>query len=394
MKNLLKNKKTILILVLVLSVSTYFIFKNKNQSDDSEIQTTSVQKGTIVSSVSASGQIISSNSTNVISQASGLVKQVYVKPGDVVTKGQTIATFTLDQLGAQRQSQAYASYLTAKKNLASAQNQQFSLESVMWTAHEKYKRIGWDKDPVDPTYIQTNRDWLAAEANYKNQQTAVSQTQASLSQSWLDYQLASATVTAPISGTIHSLSVVANMVFDNSAGSSEIVATITTDGLPLTSFNLSEIDINLIKLDQLATITLDSIPDKTFTGQVVNVNKTGVVSSGVTQYPVIIQLSDSVFEILPNMAATANIITAKKDNILMAPFSAVQSQAGQDSVIILKSTKQLTVSVETGISSDTHIEIISGLAEGDLLVTSGSTSTAAPSGSKMPGMSGGIMRLH
>ncbi len=394
MRNLLKSKKSILILFLILSIPVYLFFKNKDKPDTLELQTISVQRGTIISSVSASGQIINSNSTNVISQSSGLVKKIYLKSGDTVKKGQTIATFTLDQLGTQRQSQAYSSYLSAKKNLLSAQNQRLSLESSMWAAHEEYKRIGWDKEPEDPTYIQTNRDWLAAEANYKNQQLTISQTQAALSQAWLSYQLASATVTAPVSGTVHSLSIVENMVFDNSSGASQIVATITTDSLPLATFALSEIDINLIKVDQFATITLDSIPDKTFTGQVVNVNKTGLITNGVTQYPVTIKLSDSVSQILPNMAATAGIVIAKKDNVLLVPLSAVQNQAGQDLVTVKRDNQQLTLPVETGLSSDTQIEIISGLEEGEMVVTTSLMNfTANPSGNRMPRMPG-LMNPH
>ena len=76
-------------------------------------QTSKVEKGTIVSSVSASGQVLTTNILSITTEASGVVKKVYVKDGDKVTAGQKLAEITLDTAGLEKNAQAYASYISA-----------------------------------------------------------------------------------------------------------------------------------------------------------------------------------------------------------------------------------------------------------------------------------------
>jgi len=67
-----------------------------------------------------------------------------------------------------------------------------------------------------------------------------------------------------------------------------------------------------------------------------SVNIVGVVSSGVTSYPVIIQLDTDAAELLPNMSVQANIITTTKDNVLLVPTSAVTTKNGQSTVRVIR----------------------------------------------------------
>src|SRR4030065_2115290 len=85
-------------------------------------QTSKVEKGTIVSSVSASGQVLTTNILSITTEASGVVKKVYVKDGDKVTAGQKLAEITLDTAGCGRKVQAYASLVSAQNSVNSANN--------------------------------------------------------------------------------------------------------------------------------------------------------------------------------------------------------------------------------------------------------------------------------
>jgi multidrug efflux pump subunit AcrA (membrane-fusion protein) len=84
------------------------------------------------------------------------------------------------------------------------------------------------------------------------------------------------------------------------------------------------------------------------------------------------------------MAVNAKIITNVKDNVLLVPSTAVQTTNGQSTVRILKNGQLQTVAVTTGDSNDTDTEIMSGLSEGDTVVTSivtqstGSRATSSP----------------
>ena len=393
-KGLLNSRKRIaifIILILILAFAGWKVLGNKQQQP--QYQTAKVERGTIVSSISASGQIITANIISVTTNASGVVKQVFVKDGDTVFADQNIAEITLDASGQQKNAQAWSSYLSAKNSLESAKATQYSLQSDMFTKWDDFKNLAesstYQNPDGTPRYEQralpefhiAENDWLAAEAKYKNQQNVISQAQNSVSSAWLSYQAVSPIVTALMSGIITNITYSPGMTISASADSSQRIAVIKSEGTPLATFNISEIDVSKVKPGQKATIKLDSIADKTFTGKVLTVDRIGTVTSGVTNYPVVIQFDTEAPEILPNMAATASIILETKDNVLLIPSSAIQRQGNQNVVRIMKGKKEQTITVEIGLISDTQTEILSGLSEGDEVVIS----TVTPSGGQQGG---------
>ncbi len=403
MQKILIPKKSFRIVILLVLVGGAGLvgwrFFGKTQPT-TQYQTAAVERGTLVSSVSVSGQILSANIVNVTTNAQGVVKKVFVKERDKVITGQKILELILDLAGQQKNAAAYSSYLSAKNSLASAQASLYTLESQRSVAKKKLvddaltKALALD----DPIYVQEYSDWQAAEAKYNNQGAVIDQAKIAVNNAWLSYQLTSATVTAPSVGTISSLTAVEGLsVGQGSSGSdttvSQKVAVIQTEANPLATFNLSEIDVSKVKAGQKATITLDSFSDKTFTGKVASVDRTGSTTSGVTSYPAIVQFDTQTPEILPNMAASAEIIIEAKDDVLSVPSAAIQTQNEQSTVRVLKSGQVQSVPVETGLTSATQTEIISGLSEGDEVVTSTvSNGTGQSSGSSPFGGGGGFMR--
>lgn len=385
----------------------------KNQT---QYQTAKVERGMIISSVSASGQVLTVNVMSANTKASGIVKTVYVKDGDLVKKGDKILEIDLDFQGQQKNAQAWSAYLSAKNNSESAKANQYTLQSDMFTKWKTFYDLAtnstYQNSDASPNY--TNRslaefhiaedNWLATEAKYKNQQDVVSQTQVALNSSWLDYTQSSPVITAPTDGTITSLMYAPGMSIGSldtgTTTSNQKIATIKTEGNPIVSVNLSEIDVSQVKLDQKATITFDSITDKTFTGKVIGVDRIGQTTSGVTQYPSIIQLDSASNQILPNMTVTGKIVIDRKDNVLLVPSTAVQTQQGQSYVQELVKGKLQSIPVETGLTSDTQTEIISGLKEGETIVTGSVTSSQTNQGSSpfSTGLGGGrtggdVMRI-
>ena len=392
-KKLKKSQKIAVVVVFagVLLFLSWRILGKKSQQP--QYQTAKVEKGTIVWTVSASGSVVSANIFEVTTQATGMVKKVYVADGEKVKAGQKIMEIELDLVGKQKNASAWSTYLSAKNNLESAKATLWSLNSAMWQANQKFINDAVERElpENDPTYIQENSDWLAAEAKYKNQQAVVSQAEAAVNNAWLSYQLTSPIITAPVSGIISGLNFVPGMVIGSSStGTSQRVAVIRTEGTPIASFNLSELDVPVVKPGQKATIKLDSLPEKTFTGKVMSVDRLGTTSSGVTNYPVIVQFDTESDEVLPNMAALVNIIIETKDNVLLVPSSAIQKQNGQNVVTVLENGKERQKQVEVGISSDTQTEIISGLSEGEVVISGRLTGAKIQTGGSpfggMPGM--------
>ncbi len=391
------TKKVIIAFVLLIVIIGLIVFQlRKNAKQEVQYQTNKAEKGMIVSSVSASGQVLTVNIMNANTKASGIVKNVYVQDGDYVNKGDNILEIDLDFQGEQKNTQAWASYLSAKNTLESAKATQYSLQAEMFGKWDTFKKLAESdlyKDTNSdnrnlPEFHIPEKEWLAAEAKYKNQEAVINQAQVALNSAWLSYKLTSSLITAPTNGTITSLIYAEGMNIGSldtgSTESNQTVATIKTEGMPIISVNLSEIDVSQVQLGQKATVTLDSIPDKTFTGKVIGVDRIGQTTSGVTQYPAIIQLDSSAPEILPNMTVSANIVINREDNVLLVPSAAVQNQDGQDYVQLLVDNQAQYVLVETGLVSDTQTEIVSGLSEGDLVITGTISQTNSSQGNTSP----------
>lgn len=331
LKRLLSLPKAVKIIApLILLISAWSIYQKfgVKSTPATTYETETVEKGTMIVTVSGSGSVSTANSANVSTKASGVVKTIYAKDGDTVKAGDKIADIDLDLQRQQTASSALASYQNAKNNVESARIAFYTTQSDMlanWKDHYELATSSTyqnsDGSPNNDTrglaeYHISNDNWLASEAKYKNQQNVLAQAQTSLNSAWLSYQESSGTIYAPISGIVSGLSLQVGSVISGStsSGSSTTtsatkVASIKTDAPPTVSISLTEIDVPKVKVGNKATILFDALADKTFTGKLVSVDTSGSVSSGVTTYPATILLDEKSDAILPNMAASATIIT-------------------------------------------------------------------------------------
>lgn len=397
----LKRSLPLKIFIIVVLVGLgWFTYSRIQAAGKSQVQyqTATAEKGTLIVSLSESGQVSTANNTTVTTQVSGAVSKVYVANGDKVTAGQKLAEINLDQPSLLKQNQAWASYLSAKNSLNSANSSAYTLDASMWAANQKFinDAVARGLPTWDPTYIQEHDAWMSAEASYKNQFNSVTQSQIAVNNAWLNYQQSSSTVIAPIAGTVSDLSLRPGAVItvtsssSNSTSVSEKLATIRTPGAPSLLFSISEMDAPQIKNGNKATITFDALPDKTFTGKIVSIDTTGSVTSGVTNYQVTILLDTDSPEIFPNMSATANIITDSKTDVIIVPNSAIQNLNGQTTVRVLKNGQLSSVPVQTGLASDTQTEIVSGISEGTEVVTAVINSSSTTTSSSSSPFSGGV----
>ena len=152
------------------------------------------------------------------------------------------------------------------------------------------------------------------------------------------------------------------------------------------TINVDELDIKSVKKGQSVTVTADAVEDKTFTGKVTKVSKVGSTSDGVATYPVTIQLSNAS-DLLPSMSVTATITTAKAENAVLVPVSAIQTKDGESYVTIVTDDNEngTQTKVETGIINDTYAQITSGVSEGDQVKTITRSSSSSDEKSDMKG---------
>lgn len=201
-------------------------------------------------------------------------------------------------------------------------------------------------------------------------------------------------IRAPFAGTITNF----NIKKLDSITTSTVVGTLITQQ-QLALISLNEVDVAKIKIGQKATLILDAIPNLTMSGIVSEINSIGTVSQGVVTYDVKINFYTQDERIKPGMSVSAEIITDIKQGVLSLPNSAIKSQNETSYVemfdaSLLPPTGGLIgsiskiipnkIGVEIGLSNDSQTEIISGIKEGDEIVTrtilpSATTKVAAPS---------------
>ncbi len=391
-------KKKLLIILPILAIVSYFVYKQLFSSSTTtpKYTTATATKGTLIVSLTASGSVSTSNSRTVTTTASGVVKKIYVKEGQKVSTGTPIMQIDLDLDGRQKLESAYSSYLSAQNSLKTTQDKIYSLDSTLVNTKNIFINQWQGLSPDDPTYIQRHDDYLLAQESYNNLTKQLQQQKVSLEASRLSYQSAGAVVYSPISGTIGSISLAPGMILNptssasNSSNIENKIAIVKTNATPSISVSLTEIDVPKVKVGNKVTVTLSAFTDKTYTGKIVAIDTTGTVSSGVVSYPVTITLDSGTPDIFANMSATANILIDFKDNILIVPNGAIVSQNGENFVRVLKNNILTNLPVVTGLSNDTDTEIVSGIDDGQQVVTAVTTTSSAKTTTSTTSVFGGL----
>ncbi len=139
---------------------------------------------------------------------------------------------------------------------------------------------------------------------------------------------------------------------------------------------VTEVDINRVKIGQDATMTFDAIPDKTYNAKVTDVGKIGTVVQGVVNFNVTVEITDADENVKPGMTSAINIVVNQLDNILLVQNRAVRILDGKRVVYILKNNMPVSVPITIGAGSDTSSEVLSGdVKEGDLIILNPPTRT-------------------
>jgi HlyD family secretion protein len=196
-------------------------------------------------------------------------------------------------------------------------------------------------------------------------------------------------VRAPFDGTVAKV----QAAIGNPAGT---VATIVSNS-KIATISLNEVDVSKIKTGDKVNLSFDAIDGLNITGQVAEIDLVGTVSQGVVNYNVKISFDTQDDRVKSGMSVNASVITQSKQDVLTVPSSAIKLQNGisyvqyfdakytdiQASAGIITTIIPLSKKVEIGISDDTNTEIISGLNQGEQIVSrtvvNTTTTTSAPS---------------
>lgn len=181
--------------------------------------------------------------------------------------------------------------------------------------------------------------------------------------------IANATLRAPAAGTITSVDI---KLGELAIAQKEVMVLQDVNNLHVEA-DISEANIADLKVDQEIDVTFDALgPDRHFTATVQTINPASTIISGVVNFKVTAKL-EKVEEIKPGMTANLIVMVAQKNQVLAVPSRAVINQAGKQSARLIDDPQKKTyheVEVQVGLQADGGLtEIISGLNEGDLIVS-------------------------
>ena len=440
-----RNRLITLVVVLLLLAGAGVVASRRwSQRNLVTVQTGAVARADLAALVTSSGEIKPKNYITIGANAQGRILELLVREGDRVRKGQVVARI--------EHVQAEADVAAQKANVASAQADSASAEAgmkvqddaistaVATVEHSKselerskgvldrYELLWQRKLVAKQDYDQKVSDYKSAEAALREDEARLSQSrttraqlvaqlggaqrrvaQAEANLARLNDVLAKYDAVAPLDGVVTDLPVrVGETVVQgvqNSAAST--IMTIADMSLITAELRVDETDIVNVQLHQPAVITIDAIPNRTFTGTVIEIGNTALLrSSGLAasssatsnqdakDFKVVVALTDPPDEIRPGLSCSAKITTATRRNVLTIPIQSLtvrkkgDLEEPKDGVLastVPSSDKSLKEEiqgvfvvnnglaefrkVDTGITGATDIEVVSGVGEGDQIIT-------------------------
>jgi len=425
--HLMKIKKILLISTGVLVAAGLVTFMIvKQQSGYTKVLTAKAARQELSTVVSGTGQVKPKTYANLGATAMGRITHLYVHEGDHVKKGQVVASVENVQQSANVNGQKAtiaAAHTDVASYIANEKTQEANLEHAR--ADLEQKRLDWDRaQALYKAGILSKQDYDSKKAAFATDAASENEAQAQFNQAKAQTDSARAkvntqkatlrynqdlldrtTAVAPFDGVVTNEPVREGETvvegIQNTEGSTFM--TIADMSVVTAEVKVDETDIINIKIGQAAEITVDALPGRVFKGHVTLVGdqallrSTGIATSQSTtgteeakDFKVVVTLDTPSDELRPGLSCTAKVTTAHKNSILTLPIQALtlyspvtdknsvqaattKSGPVQGVFLVDKDAKGRMrakfVPVTTGITGATDIEVLTGLNEGQELVT-------------------------
>lgn len=190
---------------------------------------------------------------------------------------------------------------------------------------------------------------------------------AELELAMVELELAKATIIAPFDGIIADVYIDEGQQLSAMTYSSPAIYLVDPSNVEM-SGEIDEIDISRVKLGQEAIIVLDALPDKKVEGKVTFISPTGEVWEDEVSYKISITLENPDEELKDGMSASTEIITNRRDNVLLIPNRAIQGSLENSWVEVVTDDETEKRQVTLGLSDGIYTEVLSGLKEGEKVV--------------------------
>lgn len=267
-----------------------------------------INRGTIEKTVSASGTIEPVSTVSVIPQMSGIVEKVFADYNQRVKKGQILVELNTETLGFQREEQ---------KSAVDKARATYELQLVAYGNQQKLAEKGLVSD-YDLKSSKTTLDVDAAEL--ASAESALKLIETEINQY--------AIIKSPITGIVLNRNVdVGGSVSGNSNSNATTLYTLAEDLSHMQIIaTVDEMDIASIHQNQAVKFTVEALPGKTFSGKVKMIRMVPSTSDNVVSYSVVVAIDNNEGLLLPGMTAEAQFVVRSDENVLIVPNSALRYQ--------------------------------------------------------------------
>ena len=340
-----KRTRTMLVIVGIVVVLVVIVALNLGRKEPGEkVRVRTVDYGSILSQVSATGELRARFQVNLQAQVMGVVNRLLVEEGDWVDRGDLL--LELDRK---------------------------SYEAQMVSARSQHTQARLSHARIDSLHVRG----LVSDEQFEASAAGTEMARALYDEALDRYE--KTLIRAPISGTIVKVNV--------EEGETVIVGTMNSPGTVIMVLadmskmqalvQVDETDVVSLELGQAVELEVDALPDTTFAGRVTRIGymPTQSVLSDVegTDFEVEVTLDSSVPALRPGMTAGALITTAAVDSVLVIPVQAMGRREvdgeEKETVFVVEDGRAVLRAIETGASSDTEVEVTAGLTQGDRVVT-------------------------
>ena len=345
----------------------------------------------VVQTVTGTGKVQPMIQVNISADVSAKITGLEVEEGQWVEQGALLVELDRERyLAAVESAQANLSAAQANANLA--RENMVKAEKDYVRTKELFDRSLESQAVLDTVYAAAEVE----KARYQSALDQAEQAKAALRQTRDD--LAKTTIYAPMSGTVSKLNKEVGEIALGSQFQEDVILEISNlEGMEAL-IDIDENDIVSVSIGDEAEIEVDALPDIKLKGRVTEIANSAK-SSGAgttdekTEFEVKVAITDPVPELRPGMTASAEIVTEVCDDCLSVPIQSVsvrtleqlgakpEDEGGEEPrfkpdsdgfvevVWIVADGRAEARQVKTGIQSETHIEIVDGINEGEKVVT-------------------------
>ncbi len=371
-----KKTKLVIAVVAVAVVATGVGASMALKKKGMQVQTAKVERVDIQAKVSANGKVQAVKKVDITANLMGQVTRLAVKEGDAVKAGD----FLLE--------------IDPVRTKAAVEGLEASVKAATHDAEQAKARLEQARNDLQRAeanqaagiiasadFEQARTAVATAEASFQASQRRVDLTRSELAQA--RDSLAKTTILAPMDGIVTARRIeqgeTAVIGLQNQPGT--VLLTISDMSKVEAEMEVDEASIPTVALGQTAQVRIDAYPNRTFEGEVTEVGGSPLLKTAneATKFKVKVWIKNPPDTIKPGLSAQADIFTGRREKVVAVPIQALvmkekpaeggATPTDEEGVYVVEGGKAEFKAIATGLMGDLNVEVVTGLAGGETVIT-------------------------